>query len=199
VLTTPWQAPLAVFARSRGFARAVGLLAATALAASVTPVDPVDLRFRTATIGLGPVLAAVPGAWLPVLLAPPGPDLEPRRAARLRGARAGWLGLLLLAGWLCGVLALRGAPGVGLVSARNLALIGGLSLLAGQVLPPLAAWLPAFVALSVTVVYGTLSMSAWPRGWALLLSPADRPLGQWLAAAVFLPGAALYVLRDSVT
>jgi hypothetical protein len=148
-----------------------------------------------AAIGVGAVLVALPGAFLATCTERPAPELEPS-GTRLTVLRLSWL-----LGWLAafaavGLFATRASVDGLTLSLRNLALTAGLTLLAGQWMPALFAWLPAAFALGVTFVYGTSDVVGSSRWWALPLKPtSDVPSG--LVAAVLLAaGGFLYVTRD---
>jgi hypothetical protein len=174
----------------------VVVLAGTALLGLLVPASPVPVRFRLATVGLSPLVAALPGIFLPVLLERPERVLEPRRSRRLVMSRLIWLAALLALGTLVGEVAV-GGPGAWQMSGRSVLLAGGLGLLVAQLVPALGAWLPATLLTAVTFIYGTASMSGRPYDWALLLQPVTSPLAARAGLALFGVGAALYVARDA--
>jgi hypothetical protein len=193
---TWWRSPVLVFVRSRGAGRALAVALATTVAGALVPTEPVPVKFRLAAVGLGPLVAALPGAFLPTLLEHPEHQLEPTRAIALRASRIGWLAVLLVVFTGCGELALGGGPGAVQIAARSLALTGGIGLLTAQLVPALTAWLPGSLLVVLTLMYGTASVSGRPYRWALLLSPAGSPEAGLTAAALLLAGSVLYVWRD---
>jgi hypothetical protein len=190
--------PALVFARSRGLTRAVGLLAVLAVADTLAPrsLYPIPVRANIA-ISLGPLLAALPGVLLASCTERPEPEMEPTRAGRLVQARAAWLGTWLVCFTAVGILA-SGWSEFGLeLSARSLAMTAGLTLIAAQMLPALAAWLPSALLLAVTLVYGTKSVAGEPYSLALLLKPIDSSVSAGVALVLIAVGSALYIARDA--
>jgi hypothetical protein len=188
-------APPLTFVRSRGVGRAMVVLVSTALLGLLVPASPVPVRLRLASVGLAPLVAALPGVFLPTLLERPERQLEPARSRRLVMSRLLWLGLLFALSVLVGEVAV-GGRGAWQQSGRSVLLAGGLGLLAGQLVPAVAAWLPPALLTAVTFIYGTASMSGEPYGWALLLQPITSARAGLAGAALFGVGGALYVARD---
>jgi hypothetical protein len=96
-----------------------------------------------------------------------------------------------------GLVALGWSPDAARLTARNLAITGGLSLLAASILPPLAAWLPSAVLVAVTLLYGSVTMAGYSRQFAYLIHPVGSTAANIVAVTVFLAGAGGYVLRDA--
>lgn len=191
-----WGSPPVVFLRSRGLLRAGVVLAGVAALGAAVPATPVPIRFRLAAVGLGPLVAALPGVLLPILLEHPEGQLEPARTGRLRCARAAWLGVVVVLSVSCGLLALGMGAGALVVCARSLGLTGGVGLLVAQRAPAVGAWVPAATVVVITLVYGTACMSGRPYRWAILLHSAGSPVPALTGAALFVLGAAGYIWRD---
>jgi hypothetical protein len=189
-------APPLTFVRSRGVGRAMVVLVSTALLGLLVPASPVPVRFRLASVGLAPLVAALPGVFLPTLLERPERVLEPTRSWRLVMSRLIWLTLLLALGTLVGEVAV-GGPGAWQQSGRSMLLTGGLGLLAGELVPAVGAWLPGALLTVVTFIYGTATMSGRPYAWALLLQPITSARAAQTGLALFGVGAVLYVARDA--
>ena len=153
---------------------------------------------REALTRLGDILAGIAGVLLPALVAPPDPELEASSARSLLPLRLTWsVAIIGLSGVvLAAVLNALSGPDA-LVVWRNHLLMCGISLITLCAVGVYLAWLPGFVFLAVSLMYGTQDYSVTARPWAVLQQGSNALAPAALAAVIFAAGIGLYVSSDA--
>lgn len=167
------------------------LLVGAVLIDAIAPAQDIAVPLRLhATVGLAPLLVAMPAAAAAMVIQRPDPYLE-RAVARLRYARALWWGtvlvLLAVVGW---VAAYSAEPSAAVVTLRNVALVLGLTTWSSAIFGPAWAWAAPILVLGVSVFYGTNDASV-PQAWAVLQLGTTSVVSS-VAAAVLAASAWLF-------
>lgn len=189
--------PSILFARSRGAAVFFSGLGLSALLVILVPAEPVEVPLRTGvSTVIYPIAVALPALFWGLALSRPSGGLEDMHGRRLRAPRARWLAFVIAstAVVMLGTSPVLSAEAVAIV-ARNLALLGAVTITAAVAVSPLYSWVPGFTYVGASIVFGV--GVAWfdVRWWALLLKPAV--LWHLVAGALWLAAAsAAYVHRD---
>ena len=124
----------------------------------------------------------------------PSERITPRGAAAVR---AGYL--LALGCFGASLLVASGPIADARVVARNDAFLCGLALLAAEVLPASAAWVPVVVVPMAMWLLGSNGLGSAPEPWAVLLEPAGSTAAARVASGTLLAGAGCYLARPGFT
>lgn len=157
--------------------------------------DPVPFR-NGVLVTLGPLLVALPGVLLCLVVQRPEPVMEQLAGRRLGRWRWAWLGTCITALGLPSLLVTGLDPIAREVAVRNLAFAAATTLATGVLAGASAAWLPGATFIVVSYWFGTYTNQADAHAWAVLQQPVGNHVLTLVAVTACAATAAGYAVFD---